>query len=240
MAGEDADALPTRPAIVSRSEWGATMRKGGCKPRTGPVEGTVKAAVIHHTATANDYTAAEGAGDRARHLPLSPQRQRLERHRLQRTRRPLRDALRRPRGRHQEGDRRCARAGLQRPDDEHRLDRRPHRYDITAQAKASIVNYLAWKLSVHGLSAIGKTTLTSAGGDLSRYPAGRKVRLNKVIGHRDVGLTACPGETLEQQVPPIRRMVQARIEASGGPAPPPPTDPTDPTDPTSPGGGVSP
>ena len=35
--------------------------------------------------------------------------------------------------------------------------------------------------------------MTSAGGDLSRYPAGRRVRLNKVIGHGTLGYTACPG-----------------------------------------------
>ena len=40
-----------------------------------------------------------GAGDRARHLPLPPQRQRLERHRLQRARRSLRQRLPGPRGR---------------------------------------------------------------------------------------------------------------------------------------------
>ena len=85
------------------------------------------------------------------------------------------------------------------------------------------------------LTAIGKTTLTSAGGDLSRYPAGRKVRLNKIIGHRDVGLTGCPGDELELDLPAIRRMVEARIEDAGGPNP----TPTDPTDPN-PGGGVSP
>jgi uncharacterized protein with LGFP repeats len=107
---------------------------------------------------------------------------------------------------------------------------------IAPQAKTAIVQYLAWKLSVHGLSAIGKTTITSAGGDLSRYPAGRRVRLNKVVGHRDVGLTACPGEHLQLEIPSIRRMVQARIEEFGGPVPTDPTTP--PTDP--PGGGVSP
>ena len=61
--------------------------------------GTVKAAAVHHTVTANNYTPRRGAGDRARDLPLSPQRQRLERHRLQRARRPLRQHLRGPRGR---------------------------------------------------------------------------------------------------------------------------------------------
>ena len=59
IGGAEADAVPVRPAVVSRAEWGATLAKGGCKPRTAPVQGTVKAAVIHHTATANDYTAQE-------------------------------------------------------------------------------------------------------------------------------------------------------------------------------------
>ena len=46
---------------------------------------------------------------------------------------------------------------------------------------------------IHGLNAVGKTTLISAGGDLSRYPAGRRVRLNRVIGHRDDRPDRLPG-----------------------------------------------
>ena len=80
----------------------------------------------------------------------------------------------------------------------------------------SIVNYLAWKLAAHGLNATGKTTIVSAGGDLSRYPAGRRVRLNRVIGHGTVGLTACPGDALAKLIVQIRRRIQARIDEFGG------------------------
>ena len=59
---------------------------------------------------------AGGAGDRARHLPLSPQRQRLERHRLPGAGRPLRDALRGARRRARQAGRRRPGAGLQRAD----------------------------------------------------------------------------------------------------------------------------
>jgi hypothetical protein len=229
----EADAMPTRPAMVTRAEWGATLRKGGCKPREAPEIGTVKAAVVHHTATANDYSAAEAPSvvlgicryhrnangwndigynalvDRFGTLYVGRAG-------------GLKKAVV---GAHAQGfnAQTTGVASIGDHTDE----------DITAAARASLVNYLSWKLAYHGLNAIGKTTLTSAGGDLSRYPAGRKVRLNKIIGHRDVGLTGCPGDELELDLPGIRRMVEARIEDSGGPNQPP-------TDPTDPGGGISP
>ena len=58
-------------------------------------------------------------GDRPRHRQVPPQLQRLERHRLQLPRRPVRPDLRGPRGRDRQGDRRRPGAGLQQ-----RLDRR--------------------------------------------------------------------------------------------------------------------
>jgi hypothetical protein len=239
VGASEADAMPNRPAMVSRRQWGATLRKGGCKPRTSPVTGTVKAAVVHHTATSNDYTAEEAPSivlgicryhrnangwndigynalvDRFGTLYVGRAG-------------GIKNAIV---GAHAQGFN-AQTTGVASIGDH--TDQ-----DITAAAKASLVNYLAWKLSYHGLNAIGKTTLTSAGGDLSRYPAGRRVRLNKVIGHRDVGLTGCPGDELELDLPAIRRRVEARIETSGGPDPTP-TDPTTPTPTDPPGGGVSP
>jgi hypothetical protein len=224
----DAEALPMRPQVVSRAEWGATLANGGCKPRTSPVDGTVKAAVIHHTATANDYTASEAPSivlgicryhrnangwNDIGYNALVDRFGTLYAGRAG----GLKKAIV---GAHAQGfnSQTTSIASI----GDHTET------DISPETEDSIVNFLAWKLSIHGLSAIGKTTLTSAGGELSRYPAGRRVRLNKVIGHRDVGLTACPGDELELDIPSIRRMVEARIEASGGPAPTPP-DPTDPT-----------
>ena len=69
------------------------------------------------------------------------------------------------------------------------------------QAGSALVDCLSWKLAVIGLNAIGKTTLVSAGGDLSRYRAGRRVRLNRVFGHGTVGLTACPGDGARRRDP---------------------------------------
>ncbi len=242
ITGADATAVAPRPAVVSRAEWGATLAKGGCKPRTSPVQGTVKAAAIHHTATANDYTATEAPSivlgicryhrnangwNDIGYNALVDRFGTLYAGRAG----GLKKAIV---GAHAQGfnAQTTSIASIGDHTDE----------EITPEAKTAIIQYLAWKLSAHGLNAIGKTTLTSAGGELSRYPAGRKVRLNKVIGHRDVGLTACPGDTLEAEIPSIRRMVEARIEQFGGPGTTdpttPPTDPTEPTDP--PGGGVSP
>jgi uncharacterized protein with LGFP repeats len=92
---------------------------------------------------------------------------------------------------------------------------------ITPATRRALVSYLAWKLAVHRLTATGKTTLISAGGAASRYAAGTKVRTNKIIGHGTVGLTACPGAALAAEIPSLRRLVQARIDGTGGPVPPP-------------------
>jgi N-acetylmuramoyl-L-alanine amidase len=239
VGGEAAEALPPRPKVVGRGAWGANLAKGGCRPRTGAVKGTVKAAVIHHTATANDYSAAEAPdvvlGICRYHRNANGWNDIGYNALVDRfgtlyagRRGGLRKAIV---GAHAQGFNATTTSIASIGD---HTDTQ-----ITPQARASIIEYVAWKLSAHGLSAIGKTTVTSAGGDLSRYPAGRKVRLKRVVGHRDVGLTACPGESLQLDIRSIRRMVQARITEYGGPAPPaPPTDPTDPAAP--PGGGVSP
>ena len=57
-----------------------------------------------------------------------------------------------------------------------------------------MASYIRWKLGVHGQPLSGKVTLTSAGGPESRYGAGARVTLERVIGHRDTGRTACPGD----------------------------------------------
>ena len=131
-----AQALAPKPQVVSRAAWGADLPSGGCPPRGPPEYGTVQAAVIHHTVNANDYTRGGGPFDRPRHLPVPRLRQRLERHRLQRPRRPLRDALRGARRRAQAPGRRGAGSGLQRTDDLDRLDRRPHQRGTHAAGAA--------------------------------------------------------------------------------------------------------
>ena len=70
--------------------------------------------------------------------------------------------------------------------------------DNTAQglpdaAMEALAGYLRWKLAVHGVPLSGQVTLTSAGGASSRYAAGRRVRVPRVLGHRDTNTHRLPG-----------------------------------------------
>ena len=219
-----AAAAPGRPTIISRAAWGAEDPQGGCQPRVGPSFGRVKAAAVHHTVTANDYSEAEAPSivlgicrfhrnangwndigynalvDRFGNLYVGREG-------------GVRKAVV---GAHAQGFN-AQTTGV--------ASIGTHTSTPLAQpARGALVDYLAWKLAAHRLTATGKTTMTSAGGDASRYPSGRRVRTNKVIGHGTVGLTACPGGAVERVVPKLRRLVQQRIDATGGVEEPPPED----------------
>lgn len=80
-------------------------------------------------------------------------------------------------------------------------------------ALGSLQRTLAWRLSGGGVDPMGTATMTSGGGLTSKYPAGAVVTLDAVSGHRDTGLTGCPGTALYRQLPAIRLQV-ARLAAS--------------------------
>ena len=221
-----AEALPARPQIITRAAWGATAEEGGCKPRVRPSYGTVKAATVHHTVTANDYTEDEapaivlgicryhrnGNGwNDIGYNALVDNFGNIYAGRAGGVRKAVIGAQAQGFNAQTTG---TATIGTH------------TQTPITPETRQALVDYLAWKLSVHGLTATGKTTMVSAGGEASRYPAGRRVRTNKIIGHGTVGLTACPGEALEAELPKLRRLVQQRIDEGGGPVvEPPPEDP---------------
>ncbi|WP_432546381.1 N-acetylmuramoyl-L-alanine amidase [Kineococcus sp. SYSU DK004] len=71
----------------------------------------------------------------------------------------------------------------------------------------SVARVIAWKLSLHGLPALGSTRLRSAGGGTARYKAGTDVTLRIVNAHRDVGFTACPGNVGFTKMDQIRSRV---------------------------------
>ena len=86
-------------------------------------------------------------------------------------------------------------------------------YSSTGASDAALgatADYIRWKLGVHGQPLSGPVTLTSAGGPESRYSAGAKVTVERVIGHRDMGKTACPGDGLYAQLDEIRSLVAVR------------------------------
>lgn len=66
---------------------------------------------------------------------------------------------------------------------------------------------IGWKLGLYGIDPTGTVTVTSGGSN--KYPAGTVVKLNRVIGHRDVGQTACPGGNAYAKLPTIRTLAKA-------------------------------
>ena len=228
LVDPEAAASPARPAVVPRSEWGATRAKGGCRPREAPERGVVKAAVVHHTVTASGYSEAEAPS-----LVLGICRYHRNANgwndigynalvdRFGNVYAGRSGGLRKPIiGAHAQGFN-AQTTGV--------ASIGTHTATgITPAALNAFADFLAWKLSAHLVPAIGKTTLTSAGGAASRYPKGARVRLDRIIGHGRVGETACPGDALNAQLRQIRIAAQERMDAEGGGTEPPPTTPTAP------------
>jgi hypothetical protein len=75
-----------------------------------------------------------------------------------------------------------------------------------ADMVASIGHISGWMLGLFDASPTGTVTLTSSGGGTAKYPAGTSVRLNAISGHRDVGNTACPGINLYGQLETVRKV----------------------------------
>ncbi len=196
-------AQDPEPDFVTRSEWGASK----CPPRAAPSYGSVSSVHVHHTVSLNDYAPEEGPA-----IVLSICR-------FHRNSNGWNDigynalvdkygvlyegragGLDRPvLGAHAQGFNSVT-AGIASIADHTSAEPTPETLDALAR-------YIRWKLQVHGQPLSGKVTLTSAGGPASRYPAGAKVSLERVIGHRDTGSTACPGALLYARLGELRSLV---------------------------------
>ena len=177
------------PPIVPRSAWGAdeSIRRAR-SPRYAP---TIRFAIVHHTAGTNDYSPRAGGRDHAGDRGLPRQVERLERHRLQLPRRPLRHRLRGPLRRHRpERDRRP------RPRLQHRLGRRRGDRHVRRPRAARRRRGVAREAS--GLATRPRARRSRSrrspfvSGGSERYRAGAPVVLRAVSGHRDTGLTVVP------------------------------------------------
>lgn len=232
VAGTDsADAAVDEPDIVSRKEWGANRKKGGCQPRSKPDFGKVKAAVIHHTVSSNNYSESEAPGmvlgiclyhrdankwNDIGYNTLVDRFGNIYEGRKGGLTRPVVGAQAEGYNSQTTGIATLA----------NHEDVRP-----TGREKRALVDFLAWKLNLHGIEADGNAQLRSAGGSTNRTPEGKKIKVKRIFGHGTTNFTQCPGGLLDAQVGRIRRAVQAEMDASGGPA--------EPTDPGA-GGGVVP
>ena len=82
---------------------------------------------------------------------------------------------------------------------------------VPAATTAAVEAVFAWKFARWKVDPAGTVRLTSGGGGTSRYPAGTVVTKNTLSGHRDVGLTECPGDKGYALLPTIRARVKALI-----------------------------
>ena len=77
------------------------------------------------------------------------------------------------------------------------------------RAMWGFIKIAAWKLDKAGIDPRQTVRSVSEGSD--RYPAGTRVRLPAVDGHRDTNDTACPGDHAYARLPRIRRRAAGRI-----------------------------
>jgi hypothetical protein len=209
-----ARARAGEPPFVSRREWGAA----NCPPRRVPRYGSVRAVHVHHTVSLNDYSRAEAprivlaicryhrnsnGWDDIGYQALVDRFGVLYEGRAGGLDRPVIGA-------HAQGFN-AQSSGVASIGDNTAVG-------LSEAALDALGRYIAWKLAVHGQPLSGRTTLVSAGGATARYPAGRSVRVWRVLGHRDTNLTSCPGDALYAQLEELR----ARV-ASGTPLPGAPT-----------------
>ena len=78
---------------------------------------------------------------------------------------------------------------------------------IPPAAEASLEKLLAWRLDLAHVDPVSSLTVVSGGSE--RYPAGVPVLLRAVSGHRDTGLTSCPGDILYARLGAIAAATQA-------------------------------
>ena len=83
----------------------------------------------------------------------------------------------------------------------------PTAAEPSTQAISAAERVIGWKLGLYGIDPTGTVSVTSGGSN--RWPAGTVLTLNRVIGHRDVGYTACPGANLYAKLPEIRLAAKA-------------------------------
>jgi hypothetical protein len=202
LSAKLAGAAEPKPAIVPREDWGADK----CPPRTSASYGQVRAAYVHHTVNPNDYTRAEapqivlamcryhrntnGWNDLGYNFVVDRFGTIYE-GRAGGTEAAVIGAQAEGFNSYSTG---IANIGT---------------FSDVAQSQAALeamARLIRWKLPLHGYPTSGTAVMVSAGGGTNRYPAGRRVRVKRVIGHRDTNATECPGSALYAQLDDLRSM----------------------------------
>ncbi len=189
--------FPGLPTVITRKEWGADESLGdNCwDPKYGS---TFKAVVVHHTAGSNDYTQDEAAavvrGIYAYHTEargwcdigynfLIDRFGDVFEGRAGGIRKPVR-------GSHS-GDYNVDTTGVS------LMGNFDSAYPPAAM-RAALVNLVAWRLGTAYHGAYGRPFLYDG-------------RFKRILGHRDVMSTSCPGQYVYDWLPTLRELVQTRL-----------------------------
>lgn len=200
-----AHAVTPRPAILTRSQWGADESW-----RTGtPQNNTPRGIVIHHTADSNNYDMAAVPGmlramyryatqtlgwDDIAYNFIIDRYGRVWQGRAWTN--PDQPVF--PAAQLSNNDRGVGVSLLGNYEQER----------LSAAARSALVKLLAWKSSLHGIDPLGSTTWYN--NKTERYET-----MPTINGHRDTYYTACPGANLYPLIPSIRQEVAALTRSSG-------------------------
>jgi N-acetylmuramoyl-L-alanine amidase len=207
---QTAAAVPGQPSIISRAGWGANESLKRCSP---DYSNSVVSAAIHHTASTNSYTAADVPGiirgiyayhtsglgwcDIGYNFLVDKFGRIFEGRAGGITSTVI--------GAHTGGFN-SGTIGVSAIGEYGAVAAPPVMVE-------SISQLIAWKFSVHRIVAGASVRMVSAGGE-SKYPAGTAVIFPTIYGHRDAGLTACPGQHLYDLLPAIRARVASLANAA--------------------------
>lgn len=203
------------PGIISRAEWHAdeSLRTNNC-PEPPDTSSNVKIAVVHHTGGSNNYGPGDSASivrglygyatqtlkycDAHYNFFIDKYGQIFEGRYLS-TWEPVRAA-------HTTGMN-TASVGVA-------LIGNFQTSAVPPAAVDALERLLAWKLNWHGVDPTRLVDYTTISGT-DRWPAGSTHTLPFIVGHRDPGITDCPGDNLYRLLPAIRASVTARILGGG-------------------------
>jgi hypothetical protein len=199
----DADAQEPQPDMVSRDGWGGDK----CKPRDTPTYAEVHMAFVHHTVNLNNYSRSEAKAvvlgicrfhrndrgwDDIGYNFLVDRFGTIYEGRAGGIDQPVMGA--------QAAGFNASSTGIANIGTFEDLP-------VSEGAMSAMTRLIRWKLPQHGAPTEGRVTVTSQGGSTNRYPPGRRVRFDRISGHRDGNQTSCPGTALYGQLPELRRRV---------------------------------
>jgi hypothetical protein len=220
-----AGAATLQPAFISRAEWGAaTWGTGVPDCGSGPSTSPLKFAVVHHTASGNNYSPSDSYGivrsiqqfelsrgfcDISYNFLVSRYGQVFE----GRAGSIYSSVI----GAHARGSNTgsvgVALIGQYQP------GASPPVGSVPAVQYNAVRDLLAWKFAWHGIDPTQHVTMfTACVSDASytcKYPTGTFLSIPPIVGHRDVTSTSCPGQNMYKLLPRLRADVAARVVRSG-------------------------